>query len=330
MTNGSARDRGNVIAFLLRHLRSWYAGLLLLLGLALAVTHLGELEAFANLARNAEPRWLLVALGFQLLTYFCAAAVWHQALHHAGSSVSLRTLVPLGVAKLFSDQALPSGGVSGVGFFVAALRRQGVPPELCIATLVLSLVTYYVAYLSVAVASLGILWHYHAVQPWVLALVGVFSAVAVLIPAALLTVQLRGDQLFAPLLGYWPRLAQFFSELGDAPGQLVRSPLLVLRAALPQVAIFVLDAATLWVLLYAIGVDVSFWVALPSFVVASIIATLTPVPLGLGTFETGCVTMLTLLGVPLEAALTATILLRGMTLWLPMLPGLWLVRRALR
>jgi hypothetical protein len=33
------------------------------------------------------------------------------------------------------------------------------------------------------------------------------------------------------------------------------------------------------------------------------------------------------LGSPLEAALAATLLLRGFTMWLPMLPGLWLVRR---
>ncbi|WP_412852621.1 lysylphosphatidylglycerol synthase domain-containing protein [Ectothiorhodospira shaposhnikovii] len=57
--------------------------------------------------------------------------------------------------------------------------------------------------------------------------------------------------------------------------------------------------------------------------------TLGLVPLGLGTFEATCLVMLNLLGVPLEAALTATILLRGLTLWLPMLPGLWFVRRAL-
>ena len=34
--------------------------------------------------------------------------------------------------------------------------------------------------------------------------------------------------------------------------------------------------------------------------------------------------------VPLEAALTATLLLRGLTFWLPMVPGLWLTRRELR
>jgi hypothetical protein len=36
---------------------------------------------------------------------------------------------------------------------------------------------------------------------------------------------------------------------------------------------------------------------------------------------------LTQLGTGIEPALTATLLLRGFTLWLPMLPGLWLMHR---
>jgi hypothetical protein len=35
-------------------------------------------------------------------------------------------------------------------------------------------------------------------------------------------------------------------------------------------------------------------------------------------------------GVPIEAALAATLLLRGFTFWLPMLPGLWIARREMR
>jgi len=75
--------------------------------------------------------------------------------------------------------------------------------------------------------------------------------------------------------------------------------------------------------------NTSFWTAFPSFILASIVASLGPIPLGLGTFEATCVSMLGVLGVPLEAALTATLLLRGFALWLPMVPGLWLAKRGL-
>lgn len=89
-SDGRTSPQHTVVAFLKRHLQSWYVGLLVLLGLVLVVTHLGELERFAHLARSAEPAWVLAALGFQLLTYLCAASVWHQALRHAETKVSLR------------------------------------------------------------------------------------------------------------------------------------------------------------------------------------------------------------------------------------------------
>ncbi|NTW53221.1 MAG: hypothetical protein HGB15_00300 [Chlorobaculum sp.] len=54
------------------------------------------------------------------------------------------------------------------------------------------------------------------------------------------------------------------------------------------------------------------------------------IPLGLGSFELTCAGVLVSLGARLETALTATLLLRGFTVWLPMIPGLLLTRRALR
>jgi uncharacterized membrane protein YbhN (UPF0104 family) len=79
--------------------------------------------------------------------------------------------------------------------------------------------------------------------------------------------------------------------------------------------------------LRAVGQHISILAAFPSFVVASMVATFGLVPLGIGTFEATCIAMLKTLGVPLDAALAATLLLRGYTLWLPMLPGMLLARR---
>lgn len=60
---------------------------------------------------------------------------------------------------------------------------------------------------------------------------------------------------------------------------------------------------------------------------ASLVPTLLVMPGGIGTFEGTAVAMLHVFGVPLETGLAATLLLRGFTFWLPMLPGLWLAHR---
>ncbi|MEK7699319.1 MAG: UPF0104 family protein, partial [Planctomycetota bacterium] len=86
----------------MRKLRSWFLGLIFLAGLVYFVTHLRELEHFVQLLHQAKPLWLLAGLFAQSMTYFSAAAVWQQTFLHAGVRYSLLSLVPLGIAKLFS------------------------------------------------------------------------------------------------------------------------------------------------------------------------------------------------------------------------------------
>ena len=44
------------------------------------VSHLGELEQFAILVRQAEPKWLLLALLLQMATYVSVSAIWYVPL----------------------------------------------------------------------------------------------------------------------------------------------------------------------------------------------------------------------------------------------------------
>ena len=69
--------------------------------------------------------------------------------------------------------------------------------------------------------------------------------------------------------------------------------------------------------------------ALLAFILASIVVTLGPIPFGLGSFEVVCASTLHMLGLAVELALAGTLLLRFLTLWLPLLPGLLLSRRML-
>ncbi|HEO8139584.1 TPA: flippase-like domain-containing protein, partial [Legionella pneumophila] len=64
-------------------------------------------------------------------------------------------------------------------------------------------------------------------------------------------------------------------------------------------------------------------------VIASSIASLSFFPGGLGIFEGSLTGLLTFLGLSIEQAFTATILFRGFTYWLPMLPGFLLTQKEL-
>jgi uncharacterized protein (TIRG00374 family) len=88
----------------------------------------------------------------------------------------------------------------------------------------------------------------------------------------------------------------------------------------------VLDAATVWVLIRSLGAYAQPGAAYASFMFSSLLRSIGLVPGGLGTFEAMSVFSLKLAGVSVTAALAATFLFRGLSFWLPMLPGLWLYR----
>ena len=164
----------------------WIFGLLLFAGLCFAVVRFTEVEQWVALARDARPGWLFVALVMQAATYLCVAVVWRSTLVATRTTVPMRTLIGLSIAKLYSDQVLPSGGVSGGAFVVSALRARGVDRSIALTVLLVMTLGYYAAYLVATAASLLLLWLYHRLEAWMLLVALVFSVVAVVIPAALL------------------------------------------------------------------------------------------------------------------------------------------------
>ena len=90
-----------------------------------------------------------------------------------------------------------------------------------------------------------------------------------------------------------------------------------------------LDAATLHVLLRSIGAHIAPTAVFAAYATGTVLARVVPVPMGVGSYEASMIGMLRAIGIPVEAALAATLLLRGLTFWLPMAPGLWLARREL-
>ncbi len=88
-----------------------------------------------------------------------------------------------------------------------------------------------------------------------------------------------------------------------------------------------IDGATVYFVFLAIGAPVDYDVCLVGVVIGSVAATIGMIPMGLGTFEAGMIASLTVFGVPVEDALTATLVYRGLSLWLPLIPGFFIIQR---
>jgi uncharacterized protein (TIRG00374 family) len=315
---------------LIANWRSWLLALLLIAAVVLAIVHWGDVKKFAALLREARPMWLAVAAGLQVLTYIGLAAQWWLTLKEAETPRSPRDLFRLTFAKHFADQVVPTAGVSGNVVLVDRLVSLGVPRGNAVAALLLQVIAYYFSYAAGALWVLVVLWWKSRVSLLLTGAVLLFLVVAVSIPALTLWLHRRGQGRLPKWIAGWSKARAFFQLVGEAPRELMRDRQLIAWLTLLNLLVFVADAFTMQACLYALGVHAMLSAGYTAFMMASIAVILGPVPMGLGSFEAVSVAMMRLFGVPFEAAVSATLLFRGFTLWLPLIPGGILLRTEMK
>jgi uncharacterized protein (TIRG00374 family) len=305
-------------------------GLLSVAALALLVFRFGDLSRFLAMIARAHPLWLLAALAFQLGTYLAVALGWNQVLAKAGMPQSLRRLMPIAVMKLFADQVIPSVGMGGNVLLVDRLVALGSTRGAAVAALLVSLVGYYAVYAVLALIMLLVLWLHDRATPLLTGIVTAFLLVALAIPSLALWLRRRGSRPLPSKVERLRLVSVLLRVVGEAPKHLIADHRLIAKVAALNGLVFLCDAATLQFCLLSLGQEASYATCFIALLTASMATTLVPLPLGLGSFEASSTAMMVLLGVPLAAALAGTLLLRGFTLWLPLIPGLYLMRRSLR
>ena len=268
-------------------------GVLVLAALVLAVLHFSDIAELATLARSARPEWLLLAVLAQAGTYLCAGSVLREALKQAGRKLRLTSLAKLGLVKLFADQAVPSVGLSGTILLLRGLARRDIPATMTMSVLLVDVVSYYAAYLTVVLIGVGLLWVNHRANAAVLAGATIFAIVAIAIPVGLLLLRHLGRVSLPSWTKRFPKAVSLLRAVVAAPSDALLSRSLMTKVTLLQLSIFLLDLLTLWLSFQALGHALPFWNCFVAFVVASAAATIGPIPLGLGTFEAACVAILT-------------------------------------
>lgn len=310
--------------------RRWFFGIIVIAGLAGVVAHRGEVQAFGGLLRHAQPGWLGLATTLQLSTYVSLAAGWAQVLEAAGMPRRLPRLMRIAISKLFADQALPSAGMGGNVLLVDQLRTIGIDRGTAVAALLISMIGFYAAYAVFAVVMLVLLWIDQRATALMAGLVTVFLGVAVTIPGLALWLRSRGRKRQPAIVERLGFVRKLLETVAQAPGELLHNRKLLLRVTCLNALIFLADAGTLWACMRSLGAPAAFSTCFIAVIMASIVVTLGPIPLGLGTFEAASIATLRLLGVPFETAFAGTMLLRVLTLWLPLVPGMVLMRGAVK
>ena len=300
-----------------------------LVALIVTVLNFGKISAFTEQIAQAEPEWLVLAVSSQCAAFLCIALAWRLVLRRLDEPLNLYALFPLSVAKLFVDQALPSGGLSGAAFLLHALKRRGVSWDHAFSAFIFGSSTFIFAFiLSSFVSFIAIAGAENTPSIFKIG-ARAFYVISLAITVGLAIVAIFRFTKVTAWLSHYPRAVSLMKLIDAAITRIASEKPLFLKVTLIQIVQRVFDALTLWLAFMAIGGAAPFGACFIGLSIASVAATIAPTPMGIGAFEGGLVATLTIFGVSLEAALTATLLFRGLSLWAPMLPGFFIVQREL-
>jgi Mg2+-importing ATPase len=305
---------------------SWGLGIALVAGITVAALHFSEAEEIAIIAEHARPAWLIAAVLLQLATYLAQGEIWRVIAKAAAAPLAFGNVFRLSLAKLFIDQALPSAGLSGTAAVSKYFEQHGMAKPAVMAVVVISLGSYFAVYAVLLLSALVLLPVPASARGIVMFATLAFLAACVAIVLVLFkSVGAHGH--LVQRLGRLRALRPLLQSLSGSDPALVRNRRVLFAACAYQAAIMLLDAATVWALIHALGHRSPPVAVFSCFMISNLFRTLGVLPGGLGTFETSSVLTLQLIGVPLPISLSATLLFRGLSFWLPMVPGIYLARR---
>jgi uncharacterized membrane protein YbhN (UPF0104 family) len=274
--------------------------------------------------------WLAVGVALEILSFAGYVVLFRAVFVHSSGRVGWRESYEITMAGLVATRLFAAAGAGGVALTAWALRRSGMSPRLVACRMVAFMVLLYVIFAGTLVidgvglgaglfpggGSFAITFVPAIVAGILFAVVGAMAL-------------LPGD--LERRLGRWAsgsgRVAHGVARAVAAPALAasgVRTAIELIRARdvglLGAVAWWGFDAAVLWSMFHAFGSSPPFTVILMAYFVG-MIGNLLPLPGGLGGVEGGMIGALAAFGVELHLAVLAVLAYRGVSFWLPTLPG---------
>ena len=262
-----------------------------------------------TLLRTADPRWILVAFALSALTY--AGAAW-QLSGFVLERLSFTRTVLAQLASSFVTLVTPAA-VGGAALNVRYLQRRKIPPAVAVASVGASQVVAFVLHAVLLVIFVAITGaRNNSLRPptwayWVLAGLVLVALIVLAVP--------RGRRLLRARLG--PALGQVGPRLVamvQRPSKLAEG----IGGALLLSAGYILCLAAS---VLAVGGHIALTSAAVVYLTGAALGSVVPTPGGLGAVEAALAAGLTATGMAAATAVSAVLLFRLLTFWLPVPVG---------
>lgn len=278
----------------------------------------------ADLLGKVNPLLLLLALGLEI-SALLAYTVLTRVTLPPEPKLSLFTIFRIQLATRSVTNLVPGGSAAGGTLGYRLLTDAGVAPTsagFSLATVGLgsAVVLNLILWLSLLVSI-----PFNGFSPAYVsaAIVGVILlASAAALVYLLMEGRGRAEQVLRAIARRTPFVkedtaSRFIHQLADRLQDLARQPELVRSGARWAAANWLLDAAALWVFLWAFGTTMNPINLIVAFGVAGVLAAIPITPGGLGVVETVLPTLLVQFGVPVTSAGIAVLGWRLLQFWLP-------------
>jgi len=246
------------------------------------------------------------------------------------SRIGWRESYQITMAGLAATRLFATAGAGGIALTAWALRRSGMEPRLVACRMVAFVVLLYAVYAgSVLIDGLGLgTGLFPGGGSFALTILPAIAAAA-LIAAVGAMALLPGD--FERRLGRWAshsgRWAHWIARAATVPALAasgVRTAIELIRSRDPgllgAIAWWGFDIGVLWAMFHAFGSPPPFTVIWMAYFLG-MLGNLLPLPGGLGGVEGGMIGALVAFGVSFDLAVLAVLSYRGISFWLPTIPG---------
>lgn len=280
------------------------------------VSQLANIDVVALLS-DARPAWLIIAVIGSAITYAAAAMTY---LGFVPEKLKTGRTLAAQLATSFANLMTPAS-VGSLALNVRYISRAGVPAPLAVASVGLSQVTGAAVYLLLLATSVFATGARHDIA-FTLPRIAVVVAVAL---AVLVVGSLSIPQLRRRLLQRMRPLAQ---QVIPRLVSVAQSPAKLAAGVGGQFLLNLAYIATLSACINALGAELSLPATAVVFLAGSALGQSVPTPGGIGGVEAVMSAALAAAGLDVPVAVSATLLFRLVTFWLPVVPG-WFAFRYL-
>lgn len=295
-----------------------------LVGLGDAMSRLGD----------ADPVWIVIAIGFNVLAYATYIALFKAVVGGDALRFTWGETYEINMAGVAATLLFSAGGAGGIALTYWALRKAGMGRRDSARRMV-AFITLHYAFYPLAIILFGILLRtgvLHGKGSVELTIVPAAIAGVLLVVGALIAlIPADVERRLAPFAN-GERARSFLSAAAKVPSTLGEGFrfALGLFAHPSQGGLAVVGAAgfwaasigVLWASFHALGVHVPLAVVVQGFFLG-MVANLFPLaPAGVGAVDAGMIGAFVLFGIPEEAVFPAILIFRLVAFWMPIPPGI--------